>query len=270
MNKTVLDFLKKNDVNPDTIDDYYFSIKSEAEINPILDRYHVGGKKIEKEVSIANILGYSYEYLCLDRNLIENLSHFFDENGSGYQKRSIGMITMDRDKCVETLKRVSESDTVYVRECENNKYTITTNGMHRFHILRFHYLNELSTIDKSNKEEVRKLHAKYTIPVEVEETDYIKTYSFFILRKIDPQIRIENEYDSNYQRTGKAVLRYLDNKKVVTDDKLLDLLQKAINNNRDKLNRYSDNFEFYARTLTTFRQFLEQNNIDLISQEATV
>ena len=90
------------------------------------------------------------------------------------------------------------------------------------------------------------------------------------LRKIDTQIRIENEYDSNYQRTGNAVLKYQDSKKIVTDEKLLNLLQRAINKNRDKLDRYADNFEFYARTLPTFRKFLEENNIDLISQEARV
>ena len=270
MNKTVTDFLQKNNIDINTIQNSNFHIKSDSEINPILNRYYIPGKTIKKEVSIAHILGYSYENLDLGSNLIENLSHFFNSDGTTYQRRSVGMLTMERDQCVETLKTVSKRDTIYVRECEGKKYIITTNGMHRYHVLRFHYLNELSQVNISDKTQVKALQDKYTIPVEVQETDYIKTYSYFILRKLIPQIRLEAEYDSNYEITGNVVIDIQDKQKVLKDNQLLDFLQKTIMQNKEKVDQYADILKYYQETIPTFKKFLEENQIDLISQEVSV
>ena len=109
MNKTVIDFLQKNGIDPQTTNYDQYYIKSDGDINPILNRYCIPGKRIKKNISIGNILGYGYDNLDLGRNLVDNLSKFFDAEGSGYEKRSIGMLTMDRDECVETLKDVSTS-----------------------------------------------------------------------------------------------------------------------------------------------------------------
>lgn len=270
MNNDVIKFLQKNDLDTEKIDDYDFSIKSDIEINPILNRYYIPGNRIKKEISISNILGYDYEYNDLSTDLIKNLSYFFDSKGSTYQTRSISMLTMYRDQCVDALKNVSKIDTVYVRECEKNKYIITDNGMHRYHVLRFHYLNELSQIDSKDKEQVKALNNKYTIPVEVQETDYIKTYSYFILRKLIPQIELKAEYNANYDRTGNVVVSYQDKQKVLTNEQLLDFLQKTINKNREKVEQYSDNFTYFQELLPTFKNFLEENQIDLIYKEVSI
>lgn len=270
MNDTIINFLENNDINPNSSDSDRFNIKSEAEINPILDKYFIPGKRVKKEISIANILGYSYEHLGLSYNLIHNLSHFFDHNGSTYQTRSLGMLKMSKEDCVETLKNVSIRDTVYVKECEKNKYIITTNGMHRFHVLRFHYLNELSKINPNDKDEIKKLNQKYTIPVEVQETDYIKTYSYYILRKLIPQIKLESEYDSNWEQTGNVILRLEDKEKSFNDEELLTFLQKVIQKNQDKVFKYIDNFKYYEELLPTFKKFLEDYQIDLFSQEVSI
>ena len=272
MNETITDFLQKNNINIDTIQDLNFKVKSSGEINPILERYYIPGKEIKKDISIAHILGYSYEERYLQNNLIENLSEFFDPEGETYQTRSLGMLTMDRDTCVETLKNVSIHDTVYVRECEQNKYVISENGMHRYHVLRFHYLNELSQIDKNDKERIKALQDKYTIPVKVQKTDYIKTYSYFILRKLMPGIQLRAEYnDLHDEKTGNVVVIHQDKRKVFTDEQLLEFLQNVIANNTEKIDEYvADSFEYHKNLLPTFKTFLEENNIDIFSQEASL
>ena len=228
MNDTVKQFLQNNVSSMEYIESDFFKVKSDADINPILNRYYIPSKRIKKYVSIADILGYDYECIGLSRNLVSNLSNFFDENGTTYKTRSVGMLKMDREKCVKTLKAVSENDTIYVRECEDNKYVITDNGMHRYHVLRFHYLNELSQIDQTNSEQVKNLKLKYTIPVEVQQTDYVKTYSYFILKKLIPNISLSADYDSNYNLTGNVVIKIGDKQKVFSDEELIAFLQSAV------------------------------------------
>lgn len=270
MNETIKKFLERNGVDSQSLDFDGFGIKSDTDINPILERYCIPGKKVKREISIAQILGYSYTYFDLGANLIQNLSHFFDDNGTSYQTRSVGMLTMHREKCIETLKHVSTQDTIYVKECENNKYIITTNGMHRFHVLRFYYLNELSKIDKSDKLAIQKLNEKYTIPVEVQETDYIKTYSYYILKKLIPQIELQSDYNSNYERTGKVVVRIQDKQKILTDEELLDFLRSTINENKEKVANNIDVFKHYEEKLPTFKNFLEEYQIDLFFQGVSI
>lgn len=269
MNKTIEKFLVNNhvDVENATGD---FSIKSHSDINPILDRYYIPGQRTKKEISIANILGYSYNCFGLSRNLIDNLDHFFDGEGTSYQTRSVGMMAMERDECVSKLKQISINDTVYVRECENNQYIITNNGMHRFHVLRFHYINELNNIDITDKTQVAKLKEKYTIPVECQETDYVKTYAYYILSKLHNGVKMSCEYDSDYEITGRVVIEYLDKKRVYTDGELLELLKYEIGKNIEKLSKHLNTFEYYMENLPTFKNFLEQNNINLFTQGVSI
>ena len=267
MNKTVEKFLTENNYDFDNADYYSFCVKSDVDINPFLNHYYIPGKSFKTNVSIANILGYSYESFNLSRNLISNLSRYFDEEGTSYQVRSVGMLTMDRETFIETMKKVSINDTVHVRECEEGKYIITSNGMHRYHVLRFHYLNELSKIDTNNKSQINQLQEKYTIPVEVKQPDYFKTYAYFILKRLIPKISLSNEYDSNFNTTGNAVVKIGDNKTVYTDSELLLLLQQTIEQNREEFNRFTDRLEYYKEELPTFRNFLCNNNIN-ISTEA--
>lgn len=267
MNKPVEKFLTENDYDFDNADYYSFCVKSDADINPFLIHFYIPGKSFKTNVSIANILGYSYESFNLSCNLISNLSRYFDEEGTSYQVRSLGMLTMDRETCIETMKKVSIDDTVHVRECDENKYIITSNGMHRYHVLRFHYLNELSKIDANDETQIKQLQEKYTIPVEVKQPDYFKTYAYFILNRLNPEISLSNEYDSNFNTTGNAVVKIGNNIKVYTDSELLLLLQQTIKQNSEEFNRLADRLKYYQEELPTFRNFLCNNNIN-ISTEA--
>ena len=56
-----------------------------------------------------------------------------------------------------------------VSENELGEMYISGNGLHRYKLLRLHYLNELLP-DGSNREELRK---KYTIPVILRKTNHV-------------------------------------------------------------------------------------------------
>ncbi len=265
MNETIEKFLKQNNFDIDAINMNMFRIRSDSEVNPILNRYFIPGKKEQKEVSIAEICGYSYEYYELSNNVLDNLSYFYNENGSGYQTRSIGFLKYDADQLLELLKEVCKKDTMCLRECERNKYVITDNGLHRYNILRFHFLNELSKVGQ-DIQAYKALKKKYTVQVSVQKTDYIKTYSYCILRKIFPTIQIQAEYDKDYNITGNSVVTINGDKtKVFNDAELIDLLKRAIENNKDIIERYADMFESYDENLISFHEFLTQNNINLLS-----
>lgn len=270
MNSMIENFLEKNNINLDNNNTSLYSVKSVSEINPILYRHFLPGEHIKKYISIADILGYDYECMGLSTNLIFNLDHFFDSNGSTYQKRSIKMLEMERDEVVESLENLCLKDTAYVQECENNKYVVTTNGMHRYHALRFHYLNELSQIDPNDNEKIKQLKQKYIIQVEVTPVDYLKTYSYFLLRKINPQIRLDVEYDSSSKLTGNSELTYKDKKNILTDEQLLDLIMRKINENREILQDSLGMIDLYAEIIPSFKNFLEEHNINLFSQEVNV
>ena len=265
MNETIEKFLKQNNLDIDAININMFRIRSDSEINPILNRFYIPGKKEQKEVSIAEICGYSYEYYELSNNLLDNLSYFYNENGSGYQTRSIGFLKYDADQLLELLKEVCKKDTMCLRECEHNKYVITDNGLHRYNILRFHFLNELSKVGQ-DIQAYKALKKKYTVQVSVQKTDYIKTYSYSILRKIFPTIQIQAEYDKDYNITGNSVVTINGDKtKVFNDAKLIELVKWAVENNKEIIDRYIDMFEFYDENLISFHEFLTQNNINLLS-----
>lgn len=265
MNETIEKFLLRNGIDLSTVDKSRFRIRSKEEINPVLNLFCIPGKKIKKDVSVSEILGYSYEYFELGNDLLENLSYFYNENGSGYQTRSIGFLSYDADKMLETTQEVCKTDTMFVQECESGKYVITENGLHRFNVLRFHYICELLKTDKSSIKEYEELKKKYTIPVEVQQTDYVKSYAYFILRKIIPNIEIRVEYNEDYELTGNAVVSIGEKEKVLTDSELISFLKREIENNRDLLARYADMFECYSENLISFHDFLEQNDIDLFS-----
>ncbi|MFQ6752391.1 MAG: hypothetical protein ACLRFL_02350, partial [Clostridia bacterium] len=141
---------------------------------------------------------------------------------------------------------------------------------HRYHVLRFHYLNELSQINSNDKEKIQELKDKYKIPIEVTETDYVKSYSYFILKTINSKLRIDVEYDENYCKTGNSELRLEDEKRILTDEELLDFLVRKIDRNREKIKDHLGKFDLYMERIPSFKRFLEENNIDLFSQEVTV
>lgn len=228
----VLNFLKRNNVNLEALKEGDLE-----NIHHILRPYNVNRlinmtspfyeEEQTKNVSIAEILGYDKEY-CDAYYFLESLPTFFNSQGSTYQQRSIGLLSLNADEIMEKLEYSFRSEPIKVHELEDNSYCISTNGLHRFTILKVNYLIEYEMSNKT-EEEIASLNKKYTFPVKSKKLDYIKTYSNLILNYINNDFDLRTEYDENDRKTGRVEL-YQKNKKVgtLTDQELIALTSEFL------------------------------------------
>ncbi len=88
-----------------------FKIKTKEEINPILYFCYITGEREFKKVSVVNILGFDYMCYNLENNLCKNMNYFFNEQGTGYQRRSISMIEMNK---VESFREFVDNTNLHL------------------------------------------------------------------------------------------------------------------------------------------------------------
>ena len=186
---TTMEFVRSLDfdlasflANPDN------NYQTSADINPIVGKYGVFDHLDEiVEVSMADIVGHDRSLDCRDKNILYTFENYFKLNGDGYHIRSLGLLEYKSgSQLVAELKR-RNNDTLdmRVREIEKGKYIISNNGLHRFTVLRFHYLLDSMKKEKSDGE----LREIYKIPVNLDSTvNYMKTYCNYLIQKANYNI----------------------------------------------------------------------------------
>lgn len=234
MNETIRNFLKLLNIDEEKFNSLEGSrIKKDADVNPILSRFVLyKNREDNKRVSIANVVGYNYDSQGLSRGLINNLSEFFDKDGDNYHSRSVSMLDIPQNEIMNVLDNSFKREPMCLLEVDKGVYNIGNNGLHRFHILKTHYLDELSKLDTSDKNAVKKLKEKYSFNANVSEIDYLKSYSAFMLKLLDENLYLESHYDSNYELTGKSQLinhRKPEEEIILTDDQLVEMVNKKYN-----------------------------------------
>ena len=233
-------------------------------------------------VSIADVWGYDYEHLNADRDyktnkFVENLfvymSNFFSESGDGYQQRSLSMLEYSTDEVVDKLKSSYEKEPLKLEEADKGKFVVGSNGMHRFNVLKAHYLKELSMLDENDQIGKERLRKKYTIPAYVDEVDYVKTYSACIIGLLnniqETKFEVSPEFDEKWQHTGNVVVKSLGDiefKKVMNDEQLLkfvdyqftNVLQENVHQPEvfEGMNRY---IKLVIKGYASFERFYNQN-----------
>ena len=253
INTDIQRFFKRNNININQISiNVDCRVYSEREVNEISAQCGVRQKQTLTEVGIADIVGYREGRA----NIFLTMSEFFDSTGEVYQTRSLGMLEYSTDEIMMRLGDSFEREPIIVDDIGGGKYVVSANGLHRYTILRAHYLNELEKCQGNKQKELR-LKEKYFIPVKVNELDHIKTYSKFLLKKYDKDIiRIMSDWDENYRYTGKMDIRYSDGRnRILGDRELIDLVRKTMSQVPQQqafrdLGRYFKNAEF--------KQFVEQ------------
>jgi len=224
-------------------------VYSEHQINEISARYAVRQKQQETEVCIADILGYRDGRA----NIFLTMSDFFDSEGDGYHRRSIGMLDYSSDEIMWRLADSLEREPIVIDDTGEGKYVISSNGLHRYTIFRAHYLNELEKCQGDPQKQLR-LREKYMVPVKINELDHIKTYSKFLLTRYNPNIkRMISDWDENCRCTGKMLVTYSDGRKVTLEDQeLITLVRETMSqqHNFDDLQKY---FKY-----DSFRKFVEE------------
>ena len=234
MNETIRNFLNLLNIDEEKFNSLEGSkIKKDADVNPILSRFVLyKNREDNKKVSVADIVGYNYQSLGLNNELVSNLSNFFDKDGDNYHRRSVSMLDIPQSEIMNELDYSFKREPMCLLEVDKGVYNIGDNGLHRFHILKTHYLDELSKLDASDKNAVKKLKEKYSFNANVSEIDYVKSYSAFMLRLLDKNLNLESHYDSNYELTGKSRLINYEKPEeeiILTDEQLVEMVNKKYN-----------------------------------------
>ena len=277
MNKTIQEFLEKNNIDyPALQQEGLLKVKSASDVNYIIARNRIFKNSYKKtRISIADILGYEYKFQGLTgQDFIYNMSNFFDIEGSGYQARSISMLNYPTDEVVDKLKPSFSREPMKIIEADKGgKYVIGDNGLHRYHVLKAHFLKEMFALSLDDKEGYNALKEKYTFVVSLCELDFTKTYSSYILKKIAnfkgesiPYFSAELDQDYNYTGKLKITTSEPENELVLNDEQLIKFVQDRFNEyindksisshkKQDGLSLIMANYEMFD----SFREYCDKN-----------
>ena len=223
--------------------------------NPLIRRYGIFSSVYEyKNISVADIIGVDhFKYRFHGQNILESFNMFFKKEGEGYQQRALGLLEYKSGKeLLDALQKDGRSTSdMRVEELEDGTYMIVTNGLHRFTILRFHYLLDSMKKEKS-EEELREI---YKIPVLLEQKlDLKKTYINYLTRRVlgyISNICFDNEED-------KITIYYSnDNTPTITNE---NDLMSVIRNSIDTLHPgMLMEFSEYYNKCNSFKVFIDEN-----------
>ena len=265
MNKCNLNFINKLNIDFSSIDT---KIYSGFDINEIVSKYPFGSDKSTELVSIEDICGiYSRQYL--PRKFPDVLDYFFDEKGDWYHTRAIDMLYYDTDNILEGLNDSFIYEPIVLFGIDN-KYLVSTNGMHRFLILRLLYLSEKAKC--KSEDELNNLKSKFVIPAKVSNNDLFKSYCSYLIDLFQP-IRCGDvigyefsEVLSFFKKRSYEVKEYvsLDKFRVKKiDENELEKYKNIINSFSHDFN---DNYDLTdkIRLKTCFNKEFVLNNLELL------
>lgn len=232
MNECNEEFLRRNGIS---IEDICSSIDchvySSMEVNPIIASYGFKTNSESEMISIADIVGYDTEDRQSNTNIFLSMDYFFKEQGKGYHTRSLGMLKYDKENILENLKQSFINEPISLIETGEGTYTVLSNGLHRYTLLRILYLSEVAKAG-GNKEALKELRSKYKIPANVTGIDLDKTYCKYLLTKVKAEddewkiLDIKSEVDANNNLTGNAIIKHANGEDEIVNNELLLLLTK--------------------------------------------
>lgn len=223
------------------------------DINYIVSRYGMYYSAEKTYISVADILGRCD--VKLGTNILSTMASHFDSQGGGYEQRSISMLEYSNgEEMIEGLKDSFKSEPMRVSEAEKGKYIMGSNGMHRFTLLRIHYLNELLNGNISQAE----LKEKYRIPVELSEINYFRTYSDYILNQFGKDtIGIWNKYEEDGRISENVELKFKNGTSEIMSEsevkKVVESTLSTLNEHEIKTIKY--NYELYP----SFKEYIDTN-----------
>lgn len=264
MNDTVREFFKFLDVDPDAIASLEKSkIKNANSVNPILFNWAIYKPGYPfKPISIEDIVGHDRR---TQGSLVYDLQNYFDRDGDGYYKRSVSLLNINSEELMNKLVNSFMGDPVHVNEYDENVYGIGSNGLHRFHVIKMHYLTELLRDPQAERE----LRKKYTFPVKVTSLDFTKSYSSYLINSLYPgRFKINGAYDDRgWERIDKIEIieksGVQGNNRILSDGELIDFTCASIDNywkKADEIDReiFIDRIRDSCK-YASFRKYYERN-----------
>ena len=212
-------FLRKNGID---VNEFLQKISTEdlvvyEDFDDRIARFAMYGDYTLEKVDISKVIGIP-RHLIESKNVVENFEVYFSPYGDDYHSRANGMLQYDSFEVIEKLDQSFTKEPVRLYKINDN-YFLGSNGNHRFHLLKMHYL--MSLFKGEN------LDGKYEIPALVEELDYIKTFVNYISSLLwDESFDMSFEYNKYYDKTGRTVVIYKDEEMILTDEELLNFLRE--------------------------------------------
>lgn len=234
---------------------------SEKDINYIISEYRINTDEQQELISIGDILGYDYEFHTNTNDLLKSFPSFFDSSRNDtYHLRALSMLDLTIEDGVSLLRNSFDTEPLKIKEASEGKYTIGSNGMHRFSVLRTLYLIEMMHA-KDNIEKEKEIHEKYRIPALVENIDYIKTYSNYLLSVLNISDWVKKELDENHKMTGRTIVELKSGGSLtLTDEELIKYVGEVIRREKEE---YSIDWMFKSND-ESFLAFLYQVVPDLM------
>lgn len=251
-----LDFLKRNGTSYEELKEKVgtrlYSLKN---IDYIVNSYLIRLGREPKQVSIADVVGYDYEFgnKVKTNDIFKSFPNFFETNGDSYHTRAISMLEYTGDNVVQGLLRSFSVEPIKIGAIPKGKYIIEGNGLHRYTVLRSLYLIELSKLGNDN-DAIMALNNKYMIQVEAAEIDYIKTYSHYVLNTLGIVNYIGKEFDGSLNPTGNAIVEFRDRqRKIMGNSELIQLVTTSLMENKQQWIFFMS----YLNNSEEFRAFIE-------------
>ena len=233
-----------------------------SEVNPIVAKYAIYKDVVYSQKSIADIIGVFKEPRNYNKqNVVDNLDLYFSksvEKTQTYNNRSDGMLNYDKNNVMSGLHNSCIEEPMVITELDNGKALITQNGMHRYHVFRTFYLDEL--LHATNDEEKNKLRRKYIVPIKIEPIDLVKTYSSFMLSLTGLEFGLKPEY-SGLKQTGNSELTTRGNHAILTDERLIGAVRALL----PKINVNSQFLNGCYEHIPSFQQYIDINFPELTS-----
>lgn len=240
-------FLENNNIK---LEKGQFRLFDAKDINQIIENYSVYYNCDVKQVCIKDIVGYEYAWHKESNDLFESFNNYFNSEGDSYHSRANGMLNYSSSEIIEKIASSFIIEPINVTEFEDNKFVISTNGIHRFHILKVAYLGELAKC--KTQEEIDYVNTRFTIPAKVEKIDYFKSYCSYLLNNFH-----KNANSSFWLRCDKkdpslCVFDQKTNHFSFTDEELLEYVKSNL------YNSVFDNYEimYYSQKYPSFNDFI--------------
>ena len=258
MNSENLNFFTNNGFSiSDVSENVDTHIYSPMEVNKIVSDYGFQVGTSTRYVSIADIVGYDTSFHGNSSNIFDSMDYFFDKYGSSYQKRSTKMLEYSKDDIIEGLSNSFEIEPMALIETGEGTYTVFTNGLHRYTLLRALYLCEASKVQE-DENTLNALKEKYTIPANVQEIDLDKTYCAFLLDYVAGSgvKSIDAEFDSRHNITSNAKVTFSDGtSESLNNEELIELTDQKVKS--EKLLPFI--VQNYTKKYPSFKQFINDN-----------
>ena len=253
---TTIEFINSFDFDVETFlldpNNYY---KRRGDIDPIVSKYGMYDYfDMEAIISVADLLGHDGCINCGDykgKNILYTFENYFKKGGDNYHTKALGLLEYKSgEQLIKELIKRNDTIDIKVDQVGEGKYFISSNGFHRFTVLRFHYLLDCMKNEK-NSEELREL---YSIPVTItSKINYKKTYCNYLLKKADLNI---SNITSDLKKDIITINYNSPEKKLIINEKeLLDLTIQFVDMlDSDSLSEIQ---EFY-NCIDSFRDFINR------------